>query len=612
MKRSRAFTIVELVIVIAVIGVLSAVLIPTFINLLAKANQASSELLVRNLNNSLAIHEIEEGKNRYPLEAIEDIATQGYTEADLKVSDDTIYWNDIDNRFYLKSKISNNVSPYHYWEFVSSYNPSTTHPIYALEGFITDTIENLKVGFDVGRNFTITSISTSNSNVVSEDMIIRTNDGSNYVTTLIVDGDNSSISHYGNLISLDIISTSIDTYKEYGKIKDYLLINKGKVILEPTSKVDRVLVENATSDVIVETYIDTDIYIDTISSSMTTTITHDTGTVIHDDAGALVSNASSLITALSSSGDIKLTSDIDLSSTSPVSGTEHGILLVGTGLTSSINLNGHNIVCSNENKYIFENRGNFTLYDLKNKGQITAKKGILIDIGGNTVIENGYYVVNIQAANPKNYTMFYHDLSNPSSNTFTINGGTFVSSVAVLKSVHGTININGGNFNSVWENIIQLHYDATVNIKDAEFYSTKGIFLTQGSGKMTIKNCKATIEEAETTTIKSIAMFTVTCVLGETITRQLEVDGGSYTSKTSGRPTLAITKDGDGSSTLSNCSIELKNFDIKSFNMDGSENPNALWLNNFPGTVLENPTPFWTFTNLTVNEQEPVLVREFN
>ena len=70
MKRSRAFTIVELVIVIAVIGVLSAVLIPTFINLLAKANQASSELLVRNLNNSLAIHEIEEGKNRYPLEAI--------------------------------------------------------------------------------------------------------------------------------------------------------------------------------------------------------------------------------------------------------------------------------------------------------------------------------------------------------------------------------------------------------------------------------------------------------------------------------------------------------------------------------------------------------------
>ena len=344
------------------------------------------------------------------------------------------------------------------------------------------------------------------------------------------------------------------------------------MILEHTSKVDRVLVESATNDVIVETYIDTDIYIDTNSSSMTTTITHDTGTVIHDDTGALVSNASSLITALSSSGDIKLTSDIDLSSTSPVSGTKHGILLVGTGLTNSINLNGHNIVCSNETKYIFENRGNFTLYDLKNKGQITAKKGILIDIGGNTVIENGYYVLPLNVEHPEDYTMFFHEI-NPSSNTFTINGGTFVSSVPVLKCKYGASYINGGTFESTWETILQTHETATLEAKNATFHSTKGIFLTQSSGKMTIKNFTAVLEETTTEINRSIAMFTV----------------------------------------MSNTSsVEIKNANLTSLNVDGTDNSTALWLNNFPESILENPTPFWTFTNLTVNEQAPVLVREFN
>ncbi|MBQ9457291.1 MAG: type II secretion system protein, partial [Bacilli bacterium] len=40
-KVRQGFTIVELVIVIGVIGVLTAVLVPTFINLNQKANQAA-------------------------------------------------------------------------------------------------------------------------------------------------------------------------------------------------------------------------------------------------------------------------------------------------------------------------------------------------------------------------------------------------------------------------------------------------------------------------------------------------------------------------------------------------------------------------------------------
>ena len=52
--KRKGFTIVELVIVIAVIAVLAAVLIPTFVNLTKKANESSDIQAVRNMNVFLA------------------------------------------------------------------------------------------------------------------------------------------------------------------------------------------------------------------------------------------------------------------------------------------------------------------------------------------------------------------------------------------------------------------------------------------------------------------------------------------------------------------------------------------------------------------------------
>ena len=47
-KNKKGFTIVELVIVIGVIGILSAILIPTFVNLTNKANTVREQEEVRN------------------------------------------------------------------------------------------------------------------------------------------------------------------------------------------------------------------------------------------------------------------------------------------------------------------------------------------------------------------------------------------------------------------------------------------------------------------------------------------------------------------------------------------------------------------------------------
>ena len=52
--NKKGFTIVELVIVIAVIAILAAVLIPTFASLVGKANMSSDEVTVRNMNTALS------------------------------------------------------------------------------------------------------------------------------------------------------------------------------------------------------------------------------------------------------------------------------------------------------------------------------------------------------------------------------------------------------------------------------------------------------------------------------------------------------------------------------------------------------------------------------
>ena len=53
--KKKGFTIVELVIVIAVIAVLAAVLIPTFVSLTKKANLSADQQMVRNMNTTLAV-----------------------------------------------------------------------------------------------------------------------------------------------------------------------------------------------------------------------------------------------------------------------------------------------------------------------------------------------------------------------------------------------------------------------------------------------------------------------------------------------------------------------------------------------------------------------------
>ena len=103
-NNKKGFTIVELVIVIAVIAILAAVLIPTFAGIIKKANLSADEQAVRQMNTALAMYEAENGKPANKAEAKKALdealvnvegglvpVTQGYA----------FYWDSVNNKVVL-------------------------------------------------------------------------------------------------------------------------------------------------------------------------------------------------------------------------------------------------------------------------------------------------------------------------------------------------------------------------------------------------------------------------------------------------------------------------------------------------------------------------------
>ena len=100
--KKKGFTIVELVIVIAVIAVLAAVLIPTFVNLTRKANISADEQAVRHMNEILIINEATNDKPESAMEVLTILYENGYNYSmDPYYSEYTLAWLKSENRVVL-------------------------------------------------------------------------------------------------------------------------------------------------------------------------------------------------------------------------------------------------------------------------------------------------------------------------------------------------------------------------------------------------------------------------------------------------------------------------------------------------------------------------------
>ncbi|HAJ77679.1 MAG TPA: hypothetical protein DCO89_01240 [Clostridiales bacterium] len=233
-KTKKGFTIVELVIVIAVIGILAAVLIPMFSGLINKAYLAADESMVRNINNQLAIAEVQVGKNPTMHEALLDAQDAGYIVENInaKSRGNLLVWDQTLDRVALIEKETGNViagevsdanNKVALWQTAESYTAGG-YSIYLKNGYNgSATISDVNTGIDVGYNENISSISyVSNS---SQSVVIRTNGG-----TLTIDAPADTVKHYGEAQVVNLTAVDTNSFYENGNV-DQVNIKTGRLVL---------------------------------------------------------------------------------------------------------------------------------------------------------------------------------------------------------------------------------------------------------------------------------------------------------------------------------------------------------------------------------------------
>ena len=256
MKRStkKGFTIVELVIVIAIIAILAAVLIPTFASLIQKANESKDTQLVKNLNTALAADNKEHKTMQDALDAAVEF---GYDVGKINASatGNEILWDSKNDVFcYLKdgkveyipeTSLKNGAigegETYKLWKIYTTAPDTQTFSIYwnSTENFD----KPLTVGFDAGECTAITTLNYVRTGD-KQDVVIRTKGA----TTLTVDAEKDTIYHYGEAGSVKVIKCDTASYHEFGEVVGNLEIFKGRLELAASANVGTVLISSAAAN----------------------------------------------------------------------------------------------------------------------------------------------------------------------------------------------------------------------------------------------------------------------------------------------------------------------------------------------------------------------------
>ena len=251
MKNSKkGFTLVELIIVVAVIALLAAVLIPTFSSLITKANQAKDEALVSNLNKAVALSTEKYDTVYDVLGAVKENAGFDVAKISASVSEHEILWDSVNYCFVYKttsgikylpdSQTETKVEPYQYWQFLSNEIPAVESQKYSIYWAGTELEKaDVAVGFDAGEanvkavNYTRTVAENENGVKV----VIRTKGGN-----LTVNAPYDTVTRYGMVDNVTITEVAPHSYHEKGEVRGNLLIEKGKLEIAKEAVVNTILV----------------------------------------------------------------------------------------------------------------------------------------------------------------------------------------------------------------------------------------------------------------------------------------------------------------------------------------------------------------------------------
>lgn len=270
----RAFTITELVIVIAVVAILAAVLIPTFANIIDKANESADTQTVKNLNTILEANETLGDRADTVEEALAQALEGGYKVENLTPTSDgyDIVWDAANNRFALIDKDGNkifgdpatpdNVAGTGCWQFSENYSDvSDNNYLWYMSPeaqLPVDGSGNLNVSTSINLSaFPELESVTVPANASGEIDITLNSDQTN----LLIEGtatepNDATINLYGTMGSVGILSSngtlmggnygmnSLHIYGTVGRVA----VASGKVVAESGSKISNVLITGLVRD----------------------------------------------------------------------------------------------------------------------------------------------------------------------------------------------------------------------------------------------------------------------------------------------------------------------------------------------------------------------------
>lgn len=478
MKRSteKGFTVVELVIVVAVIAILAAVLVPTFSEVVRNAKVSKDVSLCKNVNIALAAQEATDGKPKRASDAIGKILNDGFVLNRLIPAAEGCYvvYDLTNNRFalldnefdivYSETEISNNL--YLLTGDQNTIDKAKLNETYSFRYLIT-TNENLTLdnSFDAGL-------------IVDCNVTLKTDNTECFIFTdggnIVINAPQATITHVGNADTVTVDKVSGNSYHVQGTVNE-LILRSGRVVVEGDSVVDVIVIPE-----------DADDYSIFVESADEKTNQGEIGQVI-------VNVATQEVVVKDKNSGIVVGVYYP---TLPLGDTDKDVVFVyknedikGGGVYKLMNdIEGSLTVSADETVVIDLNGKNFkTTKTIINNGTVTIKNGTITritDYGDERYcVENhgnlkllDLTVVDDSENFPDSALIFNYN-SDETTATLTINGGTYSTyGKYTVQNESGNTIINGGEFkcnysSSSTDKGAVIFNNALLTVNDGKFFA---------------------------------------------------------------------------------------------------------------------------------------------
>ena len=320
-SKKRVFTIIELVIVIAVIAILAAVLIPTFANIIQKANVANDVALARNMNTILIADEATNGRSTDMYDVLIALEQGGFKLENLnpRADGNVFAWDKANNQIVYLEKGS--TKPIFQAKEIGNNKGDLYITTRKAEVFADYPGYSYYFASDISGNITLDEGSCLDTGefALTGDVSVKTNkDVEIHGTingTITVNSASGKITNYSVVKNVVIENTAATSYHERGHVEAMKIQNSltGKVVLENDAYVEK-LTNNRTNGTV-----ESNGYVKAVAaeSSDTTSVKPTTENKYALEIGTydqLVNFRNKVNAGASYSGmTVKLTADIDIS-----------------------------------------------------------------------------------------------------------------------------------------------------------------------------------------------------------------------------------------------------------------------------------------------------------